>query len=479
MEATAALRRIPHIKEIQNLAQKKKIKIWLVGGFLRDSYLKASGELTDFDFCVEENIEKFLKELAKIIQGKMIILDKRLLSFRIISNRNKNMYTYDFSLMRGANINEDLLARDFTINTLAVRLDEPKKTLDFYGAKKDLLKKRIRTLSEAVLIDDPVRILRGFSFSAQYGFKIESKTLRYFCKHKAKIRRVSAERINEELFKVFLCPFSYKLIRKMDKFRVIDEIMPHVNRMRKTSQGGYHHLDVWLHSIETLKQFELLCKRRIKKHKDIVAYLNEQLAIGRKRIQVLKIACLLHDLGKPFVKRKDKNRTIFHTHEKVSRDYCAEFAAKLRLSKNEGHSLQRMVFWHLRPGYLADQVKPSSRAVYRFFRDTQKDGPSIILLSLADWRATRGPLTNSVRRKQHEKIMLKLLEDYFSQKKKKPLPKIINGHDIMTCLGLGSGPLVGKILDKIREMQMLGKIEKKSEALNAAKKILTQKAKKK
>jgi len=464
--------KIPYIGEIQAFAKKRKINIWLVGGFLRDIHLKAKKDLIDFDFCVEKNTPAVVRAVNKTIQGKIILLEEGLPSFRIALNRNGNIYTYDFSGLRGSNIKEDLSLRDFTINTLALCLNKPVKVLDYYQGLKDLEKKKIKALSEAVLVDDPLRILRGFSFSAQYGFKIEAKTLRFFKKHKDKIAKASSERINEEFFKVFSCHSSYKIIKKMDKFEVINQIIPNTELMRKTGQGRYHHLDVWNHSIETLRQFELLYNRRIKKRELIDAYLNQQLARGRKRIHILKVACLLHDVGKPLVEKKAKGRTIFHTHEKAGRDFCGQFAKKLRLSNKERQSLEKMVFWHLRPGYLADQVTPSSRAVYRFFRDTGEEGASIILLSLADWRATRGPLTDPVKRKQHEKIMLKLLESYFEKSKKKPLPKIIDGYDIMRYFDVGSGPQVGKVLGKIKELQALGKVKNKSEALQAAKKII-------
>lgn len=472
MESSVFLRRIPQIKKISSLAKKRRVGVWLVGGFLRDLFLRVPKDLTDFDFCVEGGLGLFVKEVSRETRGKLIILDKKIPSFRLVLRVKKKIYTYDFTGIRGKSIKEDLFLRDFTINTLALKLDNPKVIIDYYQARQDLRAKKIKALSEKNIVDDPLRILRGFSFSAQYDFRIQRQTLRYFCLHKEKIAKASAERVNEELFKILSAPFSYKIIRKMDAFKVIDQIIPYADKMRKTTQGGFHHLDVWAHSIETLKQFELLCWRKFRKKNQITEYLSQQLAQGRTRAQVLKIACLLHDLGKPFVKKKEKARTIFHTHEKVGCQLSEELAQKLRLSKSEKQSLMRMVFWHLRPGYLADQISPTKKAVYRFFRDTQNEGAAVIILSLADWRATRGPLTDSVKRRRHEKIMLRLIEDYFLEKNKKPLPKIINGYDLMHNFNLESGPEVGRVLAKIKEYQALGKIEKKGEALLLAKKML-------
>ncbi|MFO8053425.1 MAG: HD domain-containing protein [Candidatus Omnitrophota bacterium] len=479
MKADTYLKKIPQINKISKLAKKLEIKVWLVGGFLRDSYLKVPKDLTDFDFCVEKKINPFVEEIAKSFEAKIIILDKKTSSFRIVLNKNKKKYSYDFILMRGKTIKKDLALRDFTINSLALDITKPKKILDYYQGISDLKNKKIKALAEKVIVDDPLRILRGFSFAANYGFRIEPQTSNFFSRHKKKLKNVSSERINEELFKIFNSKKSYKVIKKMDEVRVIDQILPYVGKMRKTVQGGFHHLNVWDHSIETLKQFEMLYKRKIKKQDEINNFLNQNLSGNRKRIQIIKLACLLHDLGKPFVKKAAKTRTIFHAHEKVGRDISSLFAKKIRLSRVEKKALEKMVFWHLRPGYLADQITPSRRAVYRFFRDTEQEGVSIIFLSLADWRATRGPLADLAKRKRHEKIMLKLIKDHFIEKKKKPIPKIIDGYDLMKQFKIKKGPLIGQILTKIKELQAVGKIKKKSEALMAAEKIYTKKVKKK
>ncbi|MCF7869513.1 MAG: HD domain-containing protein [Candidatus Omnitrophica bacterium] len=479
MKFDTYLKKIPQIDQISKIAKKLKIKVWLVGGFLRDSYIKVSKDLVDFDFCVEKDINLFVEKVAKTFGAKVIVLDKKSSSFRIVLNKNIKKYSYDFILMRGKNIKKDLELRDFTINSLALDIIEPRKILDYHKGINDLKDKRIKSLAEGVIVDDPLRILRGFSFAANYEFKIDPQTLNFFSRYKKKLKNVSCERINEELFKIFNSKKSYKVIKKMDKVRVIDEILPYVEKMRKTIQGGFHHLNVWGHSIETLKQFEVLCKRETKKENEAIDFFNQNLSGNRKRFQIIKLACLLHDLGKPFVKKITKARTIFHAHEKAGRDISSLFAKKIRLAKAERKALEEMVFWHLRPGYLADQITPSRRAVYRFFRDTQEEGVSIIFLSLADWRATCGPLADLGKRKRHEKIMLKLIKDHFIEKKKKPMPKIIDGYDLMKHFKIKRGPLIGQILNKIKELQVMGKISKKSEALAAAEKIYAKKAKKK
>ena len=260
----------------------------------------------------------------------------------------------------------------------------------------------------------------------------------------------------------------------MEDIRLIDEIIPAIGECRGVVQGGYHHLPVWQHSLETLKQFELLYQRKLCQWPEVRAYLSFQWARGRSRLVPLKLSCLLHDIGKPIAKKKTDKKTIFHTHEKIGRDRVDGIARSLRLSLREREFIKHLVFWHLRPGYLADQITPSKRAIYRFFRDSGDDGVGIILLSLADWRATRGPLTDRVKRRRHEKIMFSLLEHFFKQREEKRIEKIVDGHDIMRRFSLTQGTLIGTLLERIKEEQAVGNVTTKKEADQVVARILTQ-----
>jgi poly(A) polymerase len=469
----SSIKKIPYILSLSRIAKSKSINLWLVGGYLRDIYLKRKKDLVDFDFCVEKNTLSLVKEFSREVKSKYIILDAVEESFRVIVKSKKKNYQFDFSKMRGASLKEDLNLRDFTINTLAVDVCDRKfKLIDMCGAKKDLDKGLIRVPSERVIKDDPLRILRGFVFSAILNFRIEKNTLFYFSRYKNNIKQVSSERIVEELYKLFSAKHSYKTIKLMDPLSILDCIIPGIKQMRGIIQGDYHHLGVWDHSIETLRQFERLYENTLVFDADIDKHLKEEVAYGRSRLQIIKFACILHDIGKPRAKKKLKKKTIFYEHEKIGRDLVSKLADKLRLSHKEKDLLKKLVFWHLRPGYLADQITPTKRAVYHFFRDTQEEGIAVIVLSLSDWRATRGPLTSFKKRRRHEKIMLALLKEYIAHQKEKPLKKIIDGNDIMKRFKIESGPVVGLILKKIHEEQSLGHITNKTQAFAISRQII-------
>ncbi len=463
---------IPYLSRLRSLARDRGVEVYLVGGFLRDIFLKRDKELTDFDFCVSEHTPSFAREFATLINSKLIVLDEHQRSYRVILKRGKRLYTYDFTQLRGGTLKEDLLLRDFTINTLVLDITARKpEVLDLLGAGGDLKKGIIRVPCEQVLKEDPLRILRAFSFLANYGFRIEKKTERLLFKYRKMLPSVSPERINEELFKIFAAQRCYPAVKKMSDLFIIDEVIPYIKQQRGVKQGGYHHLDVWGHALETLLRLERLWKRISKDHK-MYEYFMRPVAGRHRLIHLMKLAALIHDVGKPFAKRRLKKKTIFHTHEKIGANLVEEVAERLKLAVKEREILKKLIFWHLRPGYLADQNYPSARAVYRFFRDTQDYGVAVIILSLADWRATRGPLTDSKKRRRHERIMLNLVDVYFKEKERKPLKKLVDGFDIMKRFNLQPSPLIGKILKKVKEEQELGKIDSRRDAFIVAERII-------
>lgn len=475
------IRTIPYLAALKTLAKKKHVDVYLVGGFLRDSYLAPRGALNDFDVIVSRNAALFARAFARKLKAKLIILDEDEQTYRVILKKGKEIYHYDFAGLRGPDLIADLRLRDFPINSMCLNVNRyPHSTLyDPLGGEADIGRKIVRVADEGVLCQDPLRILRAFSIALRCGFRIEKRTLGFLRKHRALLRKVSAERINEELFKILACDDCYATIRRMTELEIIDEIIPSFAACRGvTQEGGFHHLDVLNHSLETLLRFEMMYRNKLIRRREVADYLNQELAAQRTRKQIIKLACILHDIGKPRAKKRKNKKTIFHQHEKFGARMACDIGDKLKLSFREKESLKKLIFWHLRPGYLADIRLPSARAVYRFFRDAACDGVGIILLSLADWRATRGPRTSRGEKIKHEKVMLALLDEYFEGKKKKPLPRLLNGFDIMKKFHLEPSPLVGDILRAVHEEQALGKCTAKKDAYVLARKIMDKKRKK-
>jgi len=466
------------LKPIYNFAKAKKVKLYLVGGVLRDLILERTKENPDFDFCLKSGALKFAAKLAGELKCAFVLLDEEHAACRLVKRINGTMYTFDFSDFRAATLEKDLRHRDFTINSMALPLgdvfgqqDLDTLIVDPYNGRADLKAKIIKVTGPGSFKEDPLRVLRAFSFSGTLGFSLDKETLRLAKKEKNKISAVSSERVREELFKIFDSSTAYASLVSLDKLRILEIIFPEIKPMRRIGQGPYHHLDVWQHTLETLSQFELIIQWA-KKTPQINDYLQEEVAGLRRRSSLLKLACILHDVGKPEALRREKGKIIFHGHERIGLGLTRIISRRLKLSNEEGRILERIVLWHLRPGYLANNPHPTARAIFRYFRDTGNEALAVLLLSLADQRATKGPQTTAFSRLRHEKTVKALMHKLLKQKDEKKLVRFLNGNDLMRKFKLPASPLIGKLLSELEEAQAIGKIKNKNEAWQLAAKLI-------
>jgi poly(A) polymerase len=375
------------LSPIYDFAKAKKVKLYLVGGALRDLILGRTKENPDFDFCLKSGALRFGAKLARQLRCAFVVLDEEHAACRLVKKIKGKVYTFDFSDFRAATLEKDLRHRDFTINSMALSLGDALEDQDLegliidpYSGRVDLKAKIIKVTGPGSLKEDPLRILRAFSFSCMLGFSLDKETLRLAKKEKNKISAVSSERIREELFKILDSPMAYDCLVILDKLKILEVIFPEIKPMRGIGQGPYHHLDVWQHTLETLSQFESVIKGA-RKSPRINDYLQEELAGLRKRSSLLKLACILHDVGKPKAMRREKKKIIFHGHERIGLGLTRIISRRLKLSNEECRALEKIVLWHLRPGYLADNPHPSARAIFRYFRDTGNEALSVLLLS--------------------------------------------------------------------------------------------------
>ncbi len=465
----------PQIRVIQDLAAQKSVKVFLVGGFPRDALLHR--ECHDFDFAVEAGAISLAKSFAKKIKGAFVLLDEAHGCARVVMKEKDLIVTFDFADFRGKTFKDDLAHRDFTINTFSIELSKLNSEENLQNdllcsrrAQKDLSEKRIRMASVKAFQEDPLRLMRGFSLQAQLGFRIEPITLKQMKKDRELLLQVAMERVRDELFKVLESTRTYLCFKAMDRMGLLEKVLPQITVMYGCQQGGYHHLDVWKHSLEVVGQLEAL-GQEIEETPDLRRYFQQQIGGGHSRWALVKLAALLHDIGKPQTRKLEGERMSFHSHEHVGRGITRAMAKQLKLSTAERYALEDMVLFHLRPGYLSNFKRPSERAFFRYFYATKNEAVSIALLSLADQRATRGPLTSIQDQAHHEKICRDISGRYFEKQKEKPFVRLIDGNDLIKQLKLSPSPLFGQILARVEEEQGTGKIATKSEALQLAKEI--------
>ncbi|MBU4305882.1 MAG: HD domain-containing protein [Candidatus Omnitrophica bacterium] len=476
----------PVLRRIDMISQRHGVKSYLVGGALRELLLKRNaGKRIDWDFAVEKDALKVSRDLAKDLRAAYVVLDEAAGTARVLYRTDKCAYELDFSDFRADTLREDLRRRDFTVNTLCLdvrsllnshRGDTP--VFDYFDADGDIRRKCVRLTRKKNLSDDPLRILRGFTLCARYGLDFDKETLLLIKKQASLLRNISAERVSEELAKILTVPCAYAYAAAMDKAGVLEFLFPEIAPMRGLDQGGFHHLDVWSHSLETLAQLEKLLRQLPKKiplrvAAEVTVYLNEEVACGRTRLWVLKLACFFHDIGKPETRFVGEGAKVhFYTHEKKGAAIAAGIARRLKLSKREITVLKNAVRDHLRAGYIVNR-RPSKKAKFRFFRDLREDAVLVLLLALADRRAMRGTLSRKKSFVFLEEEIFNLVVLFFKNKKEEPRKvRLLDGHELMSFLNLSPGPAIGVILRKLEEAQAVNRVRNKQEAKELALKTL-------
>jgi putative nucleotidyltransferase with HDIG domain len=470
-------------------------KAYLVGGAVRDAML--SRPIRDYDFLLSSDVFHTARRIADKIGGAYYVLDEERGAARVIYRDSMGeRYFLDFVIKQDADLEADLIARDFTINAMAVDLEEPQQLLDPLSGAADLWKKTIRACSPTALKDDPIRVIRAVRIAAGFGFHIHRKTRGLMAEAAEMMNEVSPERIRDELFRVLEGPKPHTSIRALDILGVIKTILPELSALKSITQSPPHIKDVFGHTLDTLKYLEsLLNFIKLRYQQDQATNLIAgifQLHLGKFRQQIrehiqkdllpdrsvrslLFMAALYHDIGKSkTVRLGDDQRIHFIGHESVGADIVAKRAVELRLSKKEVNRLRVSVKHHMRPTYLArEQVKPNPVAIYQYFRSTGVAGIDICLISLADLLATYGVTLPQERWSRQLEIVKTLMEAWWNNPGKLINPPVLlTGHDVIESFELNPGPQVGELLEKLREAQVSGEVNNQKEAFRYISELL-------
>jgi poly(A) polymerase len=490
----------PLLKRIVALLPPE-IPIYLVGGAVRDILLNKPGY--DLDFVTSGDAMKISRKLADELGGAYFPLDTRRNVARIVLKNDDDegkaffqTMRVDISKFQGADLVQDLRGRDFTFNALAVRIHDPARLIDPTGGAVDLLSKRLRACSQNSFLDDPVRILRAVRFSVNLGLTIQPDTLRLIKEATVHLPEVSAERLRDELFRMLVLPHPAACVRIMDKLGALDAVLPEVRALQPVNQSAPHVMDAWNHTLDTLNRLESLLEvlgpefnpdkannlalgmvalQLGRYRQQLSAHLNNALNAERPHRGLIFLAGLYHDVGKLSTQSLDDNgKTRFIGHEQIGSKLAEKRGLELKLSNLEISRLVNIVNNHMRPSYLSHTADlPTSKAIYRFFKDTGAAGIDICLLSLADMLATYGTTLPAERWDRHLEVVRTLFQAWWDKRDEQVLPiPLINGEDLISEFNLESGPIIGTILESVREAQITGEVNSKNEAFQLVKKIL-------
>lgn len=264
---------------------------YLVGGSIRDFFLLKKCEFCDRDISIK-GAENFARKLANKLDATFIELDNENKIYRIVLKDKINFL--DISEMQGNSIEDDLKRRDFTINAIAYDLSN-EKFIDVTGGLNDLKNKVLRHIDDKNFEEDPLRVLRAFRFYSMTGFEMTEELVKALKKYMPLALVPAKERINYEIMKLFGGDYASSALLKMDKLGLLEKIIPQVKEMKNVPPNTHHHLDLFHHVIETVRQIEIIYAGLSgfeKEHMDAVDF------GGFPRINHLKLAGFLHDIGK-------------------------------------------------------------------------------------------------------------------------------------------------------------------------------------
>ncbi len=453
-----------HAPQTNTLAAAFKeagFKLALVGGPVRDAILGRLGN--DLDFTTNANpkdCEKILNKWADsvwdvgaafgTIAGKKGEVTVEITTYRSESYKaDSRKPVVEF----GDNIEADLARRDFTINAMALELTTEKPTfIDLFNGVSDLQNKLIKTPGkpEDSFSDDPLRMMRAARFMSQLDFTVDLAVIAAMKSMAKRLEIISSERIRDEFIKTVMGQKPKLGITLLVETGLADIFLPEVPKLKLEIDEHHHHKDVYEHSLTVLEQAIALEER-----------------LGGPNL-TLRLAALLHDIGKPKTRQLIAGGGVsFHHHEVVGARMCKERLRTLRFDNHLINDVAKLVFLHLRfHGYGSGEWSDS--AVRRYVRDAGELLTHLHLLTRADC-TTRNKKKADLLAKTYDELEGRIAVLMQQEELNKIRPDL-TGEQIMQILNLKPSPAVGKAYDFLLELRLengpMGEEKAKQELLN-------------
>jgi putative nucleotidyltransferase with HDIG domain len=451
---------------------------YLVGGAVRDALRGLGEETRDLDLALPTDPSVAAEALARAFGAAVVPLDEA--TTRLVFQESGGGWRVDVARYRGPTIRDDLLLRDFTVDAMAVPLlgGGPPALLDPAGGRADLRLRFVRHVYPAAFADDPLRTLRAVRLAAVLDGGIAPETQPLIRHAAAGLARVAGERIRDEVMKVFGAPDAARWAGELEGLGLLAVLVPASAAMEEVPASPPHRLDLWEHSLEVLRlQMRLLESwaslwfpadaAEIRRRAD------EPVEGEIPRRSLLGLFALLHDVGKPSTRSVEPDgRVRFLGHVEAGAAILAELAGRLRLGRRAAEFLDRMERAHMRPILLAAEPSITPRARYRFFRDLGPIAVDVLLHSLADVGGTAGAVaaggtewTGNTAWWAHVDFVREMLA--FRRERMRPVQEAppLTGDEVMAVTGIGPGPLVGHVLERVAEAAALGQARSRAECV--------------
>ncbi len=446
MKLDLDFKKYPFLLIAHQTANEIKQKVYIVGGFVRDKIIGREGN--EIDFLVIGNGIDFVKKFAEKLGVEKVSVFKNFgtahfkykgfdLEFVGARKESYKRNSRNPKVNQGT-FEDDIQRRDFTINTLAVSLNENNfsEIVDTYDGLTDIKEKVIKTPLDPLQTfdDDPLRILRAYRFASQLNFKVD-KTIdvaAYQLRERLKI--ISQERISDEFLKILSSPKPSIGLKLLYDSGVLEIIFPEISNLAGVEQRkDYHHKDVFLHTLKVV---------------DNISEVTENVW--------LRFTALVHDIAKPQTKRfVEGTGWTFHGHEEVGARMMKSVFKKLKLPLNKLEYVEKLVRLHLRPIALAGEEVTDS-AIRRLIVSAGEDLRDLITLCRADI-TSKNPRKVSRYLENYENVMKKVWE-VEEKDKLRNFQSPVRGEVIMEICDLKPSKKVGEIKSAIEDAILDGKI---------------------
>lgn len=444
---------------IYQISKQEKIDVYAVGGHVRDLLLKRDIK-KDIDFVVVGSGLDFAKKFQSEYDGEGTLIEfpdfdtARFVFTKLLEGGSKEkLFEIEFAGARtekyetnsrkpkvvATDLRTDLERRDFTVNAMArkVIVSGLSKTIeDPFGGQKDLVEKLLRTPldPDTTFSEDPLRMLRAARFAAQLGFEIEKKTYQALERNKERLKIISAERIQEEFFKLLSAPKPGIGLWILYETGLLKEFLPEVCDLWGVEEAyGHTHKNNLAHTFKVV---------------DNIAERTEN--------TLLRYAALMHDIGKPGTKSFVKGRGwAFDMHEHLGRKIVRQIGKRLRMSKSDTEYVAKLVRWHQQPIALMDKGITDS-PVRRLVVNLGDELEDLLTLCRSDI-TTGNPNKLQKRLKNYDILEIRIAE-VLEKDKLRAFNSPVRGEEIMELCNLKPGPTVGRIKKALEEAILDGKV---------------------
>ncbi len=434
------------LKIASKIADERKEEFFLIGGFVRDTLLKR--ERNEMDFLVVGDALAFATELSKTLGVDKLTVYKNFgtahfnysnlfLEFVGARKESYSRNSRNPKVERGT-LDDDLNRRDFTINCLAISLNQSSfgKLIDKFNGVEDINQKIIRTpLDPAKTFDDdPLRIMRAFRFAAQLNFEIESSVFNATKEMAERLRIVSQERTTDEFLKILASPKPSIGLKLLFESGVMKVIFPEIANLGGVEQRKeYHHKDVFQHTCIVV---------------DNVASTSDNLW--------LRFAALVHDIAKPQTKKFIEGiGWSFHGHEELGARMMKSIFTRMKLPLTKQEYIEKLIRLHLRPIALVDEQVTDS-AIRRLIVSAGEDLDDLIVLCRADITSKNPAKVN--RYLENYNIVMQKVQDVREKDQLRAFQSPVRGEEIMRVCNIPPSKLVGDIKTAIEDAILDGKI---------------------